>query len=150
MKCVIVESPYAGDVETNVRYARACLRDCLLRGEAPFASHLLYTQDGILDDDDPDERALGIKAGLTIGGHFKKTVVYVDLGMSGGMWQGIKNAEECDREIEIRNLKGWTGWTDKKPTGLNDPAKQSSTVFRKLLERLKTCLGLCAQGSKAP
>ena len=38
---VIVESPYAGDIETNVAYARAALRDCLSRGEAPIASHLL-------------------------------------------------------------------------------------------------------------
>src|SRR5690606_21487830 len=38
---VIVESPYAGDVETHVAYARAALRDCLSRGEAPIASHLL-------------------------------------------------------------------------------------------------------------
>ena len=53
---VIVESPYAGDVERNERYARACIRDCLLRGEAPFASHLLYTQAGVLDDTIKEER----------------------------------------------------------------------------------------------
>ena len=29
MRLVIVESPYAGDVEANVAYARACLRDAL-------------------------------------------------------------------------------------------------------------------------
>ena len=39
MKLVIVESPFAGDTERNIRYARACLADCLRRGEAPFASH---------------------------------------------------------------------------------------------------------------
>ena len=49
---VILESPYAGDVETNLRNARAAMRDCLLRGEAPYASHLLYTQPGVLDDGD--------------------------------------------------------------------------------------------------
>ncbi len=50
MEAVILESPYGGtpeEVERNVKYARACLRDCLLRGEAPFASHLLYTQPGV-------------------------------------------------------------------------------------------------------
>ena len=66
MRLVIVESPYAGDVEENVRYARACLADCLARGEAPFASHLLYTQPGVLDDDVPGERALGIAAGFAV------------------------------------------------------------------------------------
>lgn len=42
MRRVVIESPYAGDVERNVRYARASLSDCLRRGEAPLASHLLY------------------------------------------------------------------------------------------------------------
>ncbi len=35
MRLVIIESPYAGAVETNVAYARAAVRDSLLRGEAP-------------------------------------------------------------------------------------------------------------------
>lgn len=32
----------------------------LKRGEAPIASHLLYTQPGILNDDIPDQRLLSI------------------------------------------------------------------------------------------
>ena len=32
-RLVILESPYAGDVPANVAYARACLRDSLMRGE---------------------------------------------------------------------------------------------------------------------
>jgi hypothetical protein len=68
MKLVILESPYAGDVETNTTYARACVRDSLSRGEAPLASHLLYTQPGILRDDVPDERQRGMDAGLAWGG----------------------------------------------------------------------------------
>lgn len=44
MRLVILESPYAGNIEKNVAYARACVRDSLSRGEAPIASHLLYTQ----------------------------------------------------------------------------------------------------------
>lgn len=67
MRKVVVESPYAGNVERNLAYARACLHDCLLRGEAPIASHLLYTQPGVLDDDRPEERKLGIEAGLVWG-----------------------------------------------------------------------------------
>ena len=39
MRLVVVESPYAGDVEANLAYLRRAMRDCLLRGEAPFASH---------------------------------------------------------------------------------------------------------------
>jgi hypothetical protein len=38
MPLVIIESPFAGDIETNIKFARACMRDALLNGEAPFAS----------------------------------------------------------------------------------------------------------------
>lgn len=64
MRLVIVESPFAGDLPKNIAYARAAVRDSLARGEAPIASHLLYTQPGILDDDIPAERQWGIDAGL--------------------------------------------------------------------------------------
>lgn len=103
---VQLESPYAGGVERNVRYARACMRHCLKLGEAPFASHLLYTQPGVLDDDDPDERKLGIEAGLTIGRLFGRTVVYADLGISPGMQQGIDAAIACGRQVVYRTLGG--------------------------------------------
>lgn len=101
---VVLESPFAGDVERNKAYARACMRDCLLRGEAPFASHLLYTQEGVLDDDIPEERSLGIEAGLAIGSLFKKTVVYHDHGVSRGMKYGIERAEAEGRVVEKRLL----------------------------------------------
>lgn len=102
---VILESPFAGDVKKNVKYARACMRDCFLRGEFPFASHLLYTQKGILDDTIQKERTLGINAGLEWGKHATKTVVYTDLGISNGMKHGIENAKKQKREIEYRKIK---------------------------------------------
>lgn len=104
---VVVESPFAGDVETNQRYARACMRDCLLRGEAPFASHLLYTQDGVLDDNDPAERLHGIEAGLDPVRDFEATAVYTDLGISGGMKRGIDRAFAVGRMVEERTLPMW-------------------------------------------
>lgn len=106
-RLVIVESPFAGDVSRNVAYARAAMADCLRRGEAPFASHLLYTQSGVLDDDVPAERRLGIEAGLAWGERADATVVYGDLGVSRGMAQGIDRAKACRRPIEHRSLSGW-------------------------------------------
>jgi len=106
MRRVILESPYAGDVEGNVTYARRALRDCLLRGEAPIASHLLYTQPGVLDDDIPPERNLGIDAGLAWGSDAEATVVYIDRGISRGMEYGIERAEREGRVIEYRKLGG--------------------------------------------
>lgn len=107
MILVIVESPFAGDVDRNVAYARAAMRDCFLRGEAPLASHLLYTQPGVLDDLVPEERRLGIEAGLTWGKWAQKTVVYADLGVSPGMELGIARAQVMGRPVEMRSLPGW-------------------------------------------
>jgi hypothetical protein len=86
---VIIESPYAAPtpegIARNVAYARLCVRDSLLRGEAPIASHLLYTQEGILKDGVPEDRALGIAAGLEWLGACDEQIFYVDLGWSPGM-----------------------------------------------------------------
>lgn len=105
MKLVILESPYAGDVRKNVEYARACVRDSLSRGEAPIASHLLYTQPGILRDEVPAERKWGIDAGLAWATKADATVVYTDLGISSGMQYGIKTATDADRPIEYRTIR---------------------------------------------
>lgn len=104
MRFVIVESPYAGDVELHTAYARAALRDCLQRGEAPFASHLLYTQPGVLNDEVPEQRAQGIEAGLAISNRADATVVYIDHGISKGMALGILRAHRQGRTVEYREL----------------------------------------------
>lgn len=107
MRLVIVESPFAGDVEKNLRYLRAAMRDCLHRGEAPFASHGLYTQEGVLDDNDEKERMHGIYAGFAWGEHADAVVVYTNLGMSRGMKLGIARGETAGQPIEYRSLEGW-------------------------------------------
>ena len=118
MRRVILESPYAGDVEANVAYARAALRDSLTRGEAPIASHLLYTQPGVLNDDIPEERTLGIEAGLAWGAEAAATVVYCDRGISRGMQYGIDRAKREGRPVEWRYLNP----DNDLPFGLSDLA----------------------------
>jgi len=108
MKLVIVESPYAAStkrqIELNVQYARAAMRDCLKRGEAPYASHLLYTQEGVLEDSCHEERMLGIEAGLRWGKHASATIVYFDLGISRGMQMGIDRAVDEKRDVVFRSF----------------------------------------------
>lgn len=101
---VIIESPFAGDVSRNIEYARKCVSDCLRRGEAPFASHLIYTQEGILDDNIPEDRMLGINAGLLWGELAEKVVVYEDFGISAGMKLGIERATANNKNIEYRKI----------------------------------------------
>lgn len=104
MRRVIIESPYAGDIERHLSYARRCMHDSLSRGEAPLASHLLYTQPGILRDDIKTERDWGIAAGLVWADIADATIVYMDLGISRGMKLGIDNAQRSGRQIEYRKI----------------------------------------------
>lgn len=103
MPLVVIESPYAGDVTANLDFLHACMLDCLRRGEAPFASHMMYTK--ILDDDKPAERALGIAAGLAWGSRADYVVVYTDRGISEGMRQGIELARLEKRLVKYRQLQ---------------------------------------------
>lgn len=124
---VIIESPFAAnmekcpsglnekevaawkrqEIETNLRYVRAAMRDCLLRQEAPYASHALYTQEGVLNDDIKEERQHGIESGFAFRLAAKKTVVYTDRGMSGGMKMGIEHSNKVGIPVEYRSLPQW-------------------------------------------
>ena len=122
-RCVIIESPYGGtdeEVERNLRYLRACMADCLARGEAPFASHALYTQPGVLDDTDPEERRKGMEAGFAWREGAVATVVYEDLGVTDGMWKGIADSQKKKITTEPRKLGGeWAEGADGSERGEN-------------------------------
>src|SRR5262245_38945701 len=109
MRRVVVESPFRGrtDAEAllNKEYLRQAMRDSFSRGEAPFASHRLYTD--CLYDNIGYERQLGIEAGLVWGALADLTAVYEDLGISEGMQRGIDRAAREGRPIEHRSLFGW-------------------------------------------
>ncbi len=101
---VVIESPFAGDVDRNIDYARKCLRDSLLRGEYPIASHLLYTQDGVLNDNIPEERKHGIDAGLEWLDVAEKHIFYIDYGMSSGMKYAEEFSQNVGKNIEYRKI----------------------------------------------
>lgn len=102
LRLVILESPYAGEVEANVAYARRAMRHALSIGEAPMVSHLLYTQ--VLDDNNAHDRQLGIAAGLAWRLAAQASVLYLDRGLSSGMKYGIKEVVKYGIPIEARWL----------------------------------------------
>lgn len=109
MKLVVIESPYADDVTRNLDYVRACMADAIKRGEAPYASHALYTQPGVLDDNKPEERALGITAGFAWGAKADLRAFYVDLGWSTGMRNALTKYRLEGLRYEFRVLgKPWS------------------------------------------
>ena len=108
MKLVVIESPLGAStregIERNKEYARMAMLDSLRRGEAPYASHLLFDQPGLLDDQHPTERELGINAGFAWGGKADVVAVYQDHGISPGMERGIIRAKEAGQLIEYRRI----------------------------------------------
>lgn len=108
MKTVYLESPYAPangrTVEEHVLYARRAMADSLRRGEAPLASHLLYTQEGILDDTKPEERRQGIYAGFEWLKYADLQVFYVDYGVSPGMTAAVERGKALGIPQELRSI----------------------------------------------
>lgn len=95
MKIAIVESPYRSETDfellRNLAYARALVHHFTMRGLSAHASHLLYTQ--CLDDRDPEQRRLGIEAGLALLRVADVHAFGVDLGVSDGMRLGMEKAK---------------------------------------------------------
>ena len=58
---VYICSPYAGDVEGNIKRAGKYCRFAIDKGYIPIAPHLLFPQ--FLDDNNPKERELGLHMG---------------------------------------------------------------------------------------
>lgn len=83
------------------------MRDSIERGEAPFASHLIYTQGDLLDDNVPAERQRGIACGLEWGTVADLVAVYTDLGISEGMARGIEHATEQGLPVVYRKCIAW-------------------------------------------
>jgi hypothetical protein len=115
MKTVLIESPYAGDIDKNIDYAWKCVRDSCSRGEAPFASHLLYTvavdkekyaQETLGKSDDSHwiSREEGLKRCEAWRKVADKTVFYIDLGYSSGMIRAKEHALQIGQEIEERTI----------------------------------------------
>ena len=123
MRLVIIESPYAQNwrgisVDEHVSYARRALKDSLSRGEAPIASHLLYTQPGVLDDLVVEDRKLGIAAGLAWRRVAESAVFYADYGFSTGMLAAL----ELYRREGFPHETRWIGRELTHPSALCNTA----------------------------
>jgi hypothetical protein len=90
------------------------MRDSLLRGEAPLATHALYTQPGVLDDTVPEQRAMGMEAGFRWAREAGLWVFYIDLGWSPGMRAGLIRARKSGTQTRTRTLGA--PWSDMVPS----------------------------------
>ncbi len=103
MKLIYIASPYAGDVERNVEYAKQACRTVMESGHAFFAPHLLYP--AILDDSVPEERQAGIEMGLTLLHRCDELWAFGPV-VSSGMQAEIAEAERLRIPVHRMDMAG--------------------------------------------
>ena len=106
-KIVFICSPFAGDIEVNTSRAKRYGRFAVTEKTVPIIPHLMYPQ--FLEEEDPEERQLGIDMGLTLLSKCHELWVFGDW-VSSGMSIEIKKAKRWD--IPIRYFS-----TECKETG---------------------------------
>lgn len=93
-------SPYAGDTEKNTKAAIGYCRRVIDEGYMPVASHILYAASGMLKDDDPAERDLGLMFGLALLKLCDEVWVFGD--PSPGMKQEIEEAKRLHKPVKYK------------------------------------------------
>ena len=110
----MIESPYSGDIDRNIRYLDLALADSeIIYGESPYASHGVMTRhprakNYFVSDYDSKWDILTREGAISLSQNFrhlvKKTVFYVDRGWSSGMKSAKKYCIENDLPYEIRKV----------------------------------------------
>lgn len=99
LEFVYICSPYRGDRRANLAAARKYCLQAIEEGYIPIAPHLMFA--GIIDDDDPAQRAVGLKIGLEAMRICREVRVYGHL-ISAGMSGEIKQADVL--KIPVRRM----------------------------------------------
>lgn len=98
MKMTYICSQCRGEYEKNITKAQEYCREALLEGLLPIAPHVYFTQ--FVDDEIPEERELGMGAGIQLLRHCQLIRVY-GCCVSSGMYKEIQLAGVLGIEIEI-------------------------------------------------
>lgn len=103
MRVTIVETPYNTAKYSRlecIRYALWCCKDCDLRGEASFASHLFFT---LFIPETKEGRERGLAYRDEIARRCATSIArYKDIGETSGMYRDV----DCTTTIESRVLTG--------------------------------------------
>lgn len=97
---VYICSPYSGDIDTNVKKARAFCRFALEMNCIPLAPHLLFPQ--FMNDNIPQERELAMFMNMVLLGKCNELWVFGNI-ISNGMAQEIAKAKKRKQLIRYFN-----------------------------------------------
>lgn len=99
MKCVYIASRVSGEIERNMALAKVYCLYAMSKNVVPVVPHLML--EGVLDDNDPEERTLGITVGLELLRKCDEIWAFTDeRGISEGMANEISLADQL--KIPIR------------------------------------------------
>lgn len=93
---VYIVSPYAGNIDYNIKMAKQYCRFAVVNEKNPLASHLIYTR--FLRDNNPDEREIGMMYGLALLARCAEVWVFGQY-ISKGMREEIRFAERLGKPI---------------------------------------------------
>ena len=100
-KIVFICSPYKGDTQVNTIRAKRYGRYAVAKKAVPIVPHLMYTQ--FLDEDNHDERALGLEMGLILLSKCQEIWVFGSR-ISKGMEIEIERAKEMRIPIRYHDI----------------------------------------------
>jgi hypothetical protein len=95
-KIVFICSPFAGDIEGNTKRARRYGYFAVIKNAVPIIPHLMYPQ--FLDENDPEERQMGIDMGLILLSKYHEIWVFGDK-LSQGMSKEVMKARQWNIAI---------------------------------------------------
>jgi len=106
MALVAIESPLKANQgysrEQFRRYWQLCIEDAIKYHEDEvYCSHWLAD---VLDDENPLERAIGLKIGLRFSAFCDYAAVYTDFGISEGMKDAMIFYDKIGKRVERRSL----------------------------------------------
>ncbi len=102
MKIVFICSPYQGDINTNTIRAKRYARFAITEKVVPVIPHLMYPR--FLDEDNSEERALGLEMGLALLDKCNEMWVFGDI-ISPGMKLEIEKAYEIRMPVRYFDIQ---------------------------------------------
>jgi len=112
---VIIESPFSGDIDKNIRYAQQAMNHSRENGEIPIVPHLMWTQHHLAPNyfvSDYDAkftikncgRDVSLEQIKVLRRLANKVIFYVDNGYSSGMKLALEHCKEENIQYEERTL----------------------------------------------
>ena len=92
---VYVCSPYSGDIERNVKFARKACRQIVEEGNTPIAPHLLLPQ--FMSEEAEREQAISMNMEILESCDYMHVFTYD--GLTEGMRKEIQKAQELNMHI---------------------------------------------------